>query len=167
VSAFLESAEVGPLSSRAEKLDSTSARAHGPPRYNVEMMRFRFTIREMLVGIVVLAAGLATLTRCLTIEQRYADAQSRYDAAVAKYEAGVGPMMKICAESFILYAAERQRWFRSGEARENQLDRLRYWEDLARSKMATGLFAETGQIRAEQIADDIRSLREEFENTGR
>ena len=62
----------------------------------------------MLVGIVVLAAGLATLTRCLTIEQRYADAQSRYDAAVAKYEAGVGPMMKICAESFILYAAERQ-----------------------------------------------------------
>ena len=120
------------------------------------MIRVRFSIRELQVGIAVLAAGFATLARYSTIEQRFADARIRYDAAVAKYEAGLGQMMDVCAKSFLLYAAERQRWFRAAEARENQLDRLRYWEDLAKSKPATTMFAdETDVIRAQQIADDI------------
>jgi hypothetical protein len=130
------------------------------------MIRVRFSIRELLVGVAVLAAGLATLTRYLTIEQRFADAQVRYDAAVAKYEAGLGQLMDVCAESFMLFAAEGRRWFRAGEARANQLDRLRYWEDLAKSKPATTMFAdETDVIRAQQIAADVRTMREQFERS--
>jgi hypothetical protein len=128
------------------------------------LMRLRFTIRDLLLATAVMAVTVAAIVRYAQTERAFANATLRYEAAAAKNEAGLSTTMELCAESFILYAAERDRWFQGHEALTNHVNRLRELERRTESTANTALYSdEFGAVKTQQKAADIRALRERFE----
>ncbi len=121
---------------------------------NSNPMRLRFTIRDLFWLVVVVAVIAAIAVRYIQLEHRFADETIRYGAAVARHEAGLSLTVELCAESFILYLAERDRWFHGGDALRHHLDRLQQLEQLAESKI--------DDPHASEKAANIRALRESF-----
>jgi hypothetical protein len=128
------------------------------------MKHARFSLRTLLWGILVVSLMLGAVVQYGRIESRYAIAKRKYDAIEAKCEARLCGYMEVCAESFMLYAAESDRWFRGNQAFANQLNRLTELEQVAQYHADIALFGDDGGLeRARQKAEDIRRLRERFE----
>ena len=129
-------------------------------------MRLRYSTRGLLYFIAVMAIIAALVARYLQIERRFADQSLRYDAAVAKHEAGLSTTMELCGESFALYVAERDRWFHSSDALKSHLKRLHQMEQLQSQHARDAMFSdEFGAVKAQQVADDIRVLRESLQKS--
>jgi hypothetical protein len=112
-------------------------------------MRFRFTIRTLLGAVAVIAVIAALVARYLEMEHRFQFAQANYERAKATEEAGLASRIDVCVESFLLYFAERDRWFRSGAALQNHLDRLKLLEEQTDLQVEDdGRAASAAQIRA-------------------
>lgn len=122
-----------------------------------KLMRLRYSLRGLLFLCTFMALVIAAVVRWRLVADNIHKAQDRYAAAVAQHDSGLIMPIDLCAESFLLFAAER------GYARDalaQHLKRLKQIEDQARHAAEFGLYGdEVAREKDFQTVANIRDLR--------
>jgi hypothetical protein len=99
-------------------------------------MKISFSLRLLFAFIAVATLLAGVLIRYYEVEQRFANENAHFNEIKAEHDTGPRIYMQVSVASLAHYSAERDRWFRTRNARESKIKRLSDLEVEAFAKRA-------------------------------